>query len=82
MLGWLNASLKSTETMDGFQLPCTCNPNKSYVKMPVSARFYIPTLPQEQAARTKMLSVVRIQQKEYMYLYAQLRRVWLILAYD
>ena len=37
MLGWLNASLKSTETGMSFQLPCTCNPNKSYVKMPVSA---------------------------------------------
>ena len=35
--------------------------------MPVSTIFYIPTsLPQEQAANTKMPSVVRIQQKEYL----------------
>ena len=36
--------------------------SKSYFKMPVSARYYIPTsLPQEQAAKTNMLSVVRIK---------------------
>ena len=35
---------------------------ESYVKMPVSAWCYIPTsLPQEQAAKTNMISVVRIQ---------------------
>ena len=46
-----------------------CNPIKSYVKMPVSAYCCIPTsLRQEQAAKTKMLSVVRIQQKEYLVL--------------
>ena len=34
--------------------------SESYVKMPVSARCYIPTLlPQEQAANTNMVSVVR-----------------------
>ena len=37
----------------------TCNP---YVKMPVSAWCYIPTsLPQVQAAKTSMISEVRIQ---------------------
>ena len=36
--------------------------NKSYVKMPISTWCYIPTsLPQEQAAKTDMLSVVSIQ---------------------
>ena len=35
---------------------------QSYVKMPVSACCYIPTLlPQEQAAKTSMVSEVRIQ---------------------
>ena len=35
---------------------------QSYVKVPVSARCYIPTsLPQEQAAKTSMVSKVRIQ---------------------
>ena len=37
---------------------------QSYVKMPVSAWCYIPTptsLPQEQAAKTSMVSEVRIQ---------------------
>ena len=35
---------------------------QSYVKMPVSAWCYIPTsLPQEQAAKTDMLSEVSIQ---------------------
>ena len=37
-----------------FWLLCTCNPNKSYVKMPVSDWSYIPTsLPQELASKTK-----------------------------
>ena len=68
-----NASLKSTVTRNkdwAFNYhSCTCNPNKSYVKMPVSPWCYIPTsLPQEQAAKTKMLSVVRIQQKQYLVL--------------
>ena len=35
MYWWLNASLESTETRD--ELSTTCNLNKSYVKMPVSA---------------------------------------------
>ena len=36
--------------------------SESYVKMPVSALCYIPTsLPQEQAAKTNMASMVRIQ---------------------
>ena len=36
--------------------------SESYVKMPVNAWCYIPTsLPQEQAAKTSMASVVRIQ---------------------
>ena len=36
--------------------------SESYVKMPVSTWCYIPTpLPQEQAAKTNMVSVVRIQ---------------------
>ena len=52
-----------------FELPCTCNPNKSYVKMPVSALCYTPTslatpytltsqslLPQEQAAKLNAFS--------------------------
>ena len=33
-LGWLNASLKITETRE--ELSTTCILNKSYVKMPVS----------------------------------------------
>ena len=33
-LGWLNASLKSTETRE--ELSTTCILNKSYVKIPVS----------------------------------------------
>ena len=41
MRGWLNTSLKSTETRK--ELSTTCNLNKSYVKMPVSAWCYIPT---------------------------------------
>ena len=49
---------------------------QSYVKMPVSAWCYIPTsLPQEQAAKTSMVSEVRIQ------VYIIMRSVW-ILAYD
>ena len=36
--------------------------SKSYVKMPVSAWCYIPTsLPQEQAPKTNMASMVRFQ---------------------
>ena len=36
--------------------------SKSYVKMPVSTWCYIPTsLPQEQAAKSNMVAVVRIQ---------------------
>ena len=36
--------------------------SESYVKMPVSTWCYIPTsLPHEQAAKTNMVSVVRIQ---------------------
>ena len=36
--------------------------SESYVKMPVSTWCYIPTsLPQEQVAKTNMVSVVRIQ---------------------
>ena len=47
---------KSTETRDELQLPAIL-----YVKMPVSAWCYIPTsLPQEQAAKTSMVSEVRI----------------------
>ena len=39
-----------------------------YVKMPVSAWCYIPTsLPQEQAAKTDMLSVVSIQVFSIVY---------------
>ena len=34
MQGWLNTSLKSTETRE--ELSTTCILNKSYVKMPVS----------------------------------------------
>ena len=44
--------------------------SKSYVKMTVSARCYIPTsLPQdqEQAAKTNMASVVRIQVFSFMH---------------
>ena len=42
--------------------------SKSYVKMPVSAWCYIPTsLPQEQAAKTNMASVVRIQLFSFMH---------------
>ena len=49
---------------------------QSYVKMPVSALCYIPTsLPQEQAAKTNMVSEVRIQ------VYSIMRGMW-ILAYD
>ena len=49
-----------------FQLTCTCNLNENYV---VSTGCYILTsLPQDQAAKTKMLSVVRIQQKDYAQL--------------
>ena len=36
-----------------FQLPCSCNPNESFVKMPVSTWFYIPA---SKVAKTKMLS--------------------------
>ena len=62
MLKWLSASLKTTETRES----TTCNEN--YVKMPVSAWCYIPTsLPQEQAAKTDMLSVVRIQVFSFVY---------------
>ena len=50
-----------------FQLPCTCNPNESYVKMP-GLCYICTSLPQEQAAKTKMLLVVKIQQKEYLVL--------------
>ena len=42
--------------------------SKSYVKMPVSACCYIPaSLPQEQAAKTNMASVVRIQVFSFMH---------------
>ena len=52
----------STETRDELSTTLYLQ-YKSYVKMPVSASCYIPTsLPQEQAAKTKMLE---IQQKEY-----------------
>ena len=72
------SSLKITETRD--DLSTTCILNKSYVKMPVSACCYIPTsLPQEQAAKPNMASMVRIQVFSIMQ---QLRMVWLILAYD
>ena len=41
---------------------------QSYVKMPVSAWCYIPiSLPQEQAAKTSMVSEVRIQVFSIMY---------------
>ena len=46
----------------------TFNYLQSYVKMPVSALCYIPTsLPQEQAAKTSMISEVRIQVFCIMY---------------
>ena len=43
--------------------------SESYVKIPVSAWCYIPTsMPQEEAAKSKMLSLVRVLQKEYLFL--------------
>ena len=50
---------------------------QSYVKMPVSAWCYIPTsLPQEQAAKTDILSEVSIQ------VMCIVDGVWLMPAYD
>ena len=54
----LRARVKSTETRDELQLLSIRN--QSYVKMPVSAWCYIPSLPQEQAAKNGMDSEVRI----------------------
>ena len=52
-----------------FQLPCTCNSNKSLCQDACQRLMLHPTsLPQEQAVKTKMLSVIRIQQKEYLVL--------------
>ena len=43
--------------------------SESYVKMPVNAWCYIPTsLPQEQATKTNMASVVRIQVLSIMHM--------------
>ena len=53
--------------------------SESYVEMPVSTWCCIPiSLPQEQASKTNIASVVRIQ----VIFYAELRMVWLILTYD
>ena len=65
-VGMANASLKSTETRD--DLSTTCNLNKCYVKIPVSAWCYIPrSLPQQQAAKANMVSVVRIHVLSIMH---------------
>ena len=64
---------KNTETRD--ELSTTLYLQSKIIKVMsrcLSVPCYIPTsLPQEQAAKTKMLSVVWIQQNDY----AQLRRV-------
>ena len=65
-IGMANASLKTTERRD--DLSTNYLQSKSYVKIPVSSWCYIPTsLPQEQAAKTIMVSVVRIQVFSIMY---------------
>ena len=73
MLGWLKQRMS-------FQLPVPAIQIKVYVKMPVSAWCYIPiSLPQEQqAAKTKMLLVVRIQQKEYLVLCTVTSRLFIV----
>ena len=55
--------------------------SESYVKMPVNAWCYIPTsLPREQALKTNNYGFSG-KDPSIQY-YAQLGRVWLILAYD
>ena len=68
MLGWLNASLKSTETRDELSTTLYLQSEKYKLCQDACQRLMLhPTpLPQEQAAKTKMLAVVRIQQKEYL----------------
>ena len=65
----INASLKCTETRDEPSTCCTCNLKLISRCLSSPDATSLPTsLPQEQAAKTNMLSVVRIQQKEYLVL--------------
>ena len=58
-IGMAKCSLKSTETRD--ELSTTGILNKGYVKMPVAPdATSLTSLPQEQVAKTNMVSVVRI----------------------
>ena len=59
-VGWLNVSLKSMETKDE-HLMSRCLSAPDAMSLPTS-------LPQEQVAKTKMLSVVRVKQKECLVL--------------
>ena len=61
-----------------FQIPCICNLNnlnllKARCLSVPDATSLRTSLPQEQAAKTKMVSVVRIQQKEYLVLCSYFR---------
>ena len=61
---------KSTETRNELSITLYLQSeiNLCSVRMHVNARCYIPaTLPQEQAAKTNMLSVVMIQVYSIMY---------------
>ena len=63
--------LKHTETRDELSTNLYLQSKNNFLLRCMSApdTTSLPTsLPQEQAAKTKMLSVVRIQQKEYLLL--------------
>ena len=53
MYEWLNASLKNTETRKSFQLPAI---RKLYQN---DSQHLMTSLPQEQAAKTNMASMVK-----------------------
>ena len=56
--------------------------SESYVKIPVSAWCYIPTsLPQEQAAKTNMASMVKIQVFRIIHSWGWYGYYWYITEY-
>ena len=69
-VGWLNTSIKSTETRDELSITLYQQSEINFcsVRMPVNARCYIPTsLPQKQAAKTNTFSG-KDPEKEYLIL--------------
>ena len=76
MLGWLNVSLKCMETRETFQLLAVLKLCQNAAPDATSLHHCL----KNKQLKLIMASVVRVQ--VFSMYYAQLRMVWLILAYD